>query len=331
MRKAVFVVGPTASGKSGFATLAAASLNTCIINSDSVQFYNQLRIGSAAPSDIDKSKCIHHLYQCVDYPKELSAGDFTREFNLILEKIKNKIYFVVGGTGFYLQAIEFGMFDVPASNEFIRYELENLIETPEGHSLAYEILLEDDPDLAKKIHYSDKYRIVRALEILKTTGKKPSEMAQTPKIKVLKDEVIKIAFKWDPLVLKKVIEIRTKKMLQSGLIDEVQTLLNSGVHSSWAPLQSVGYKETVQYLNGELNLFELENLINLRTSQLAKKQMTWFKRDSEIKWFQVLPEADFQINFQNIKSNEDLEQDLGQGLSKAYAQAMDYLLNKIKD
>lgn len=327
MKKAVFVVGPTASGKSGFALKAAGDFKSCIINCDSIQFYRELIIGSAAPSNADKKKCPHHLYQNIDYPLEMTAGEYIRQFDGLRTNLAEKIYFVVGGTGFYFQALEYGMYDVAASSEERRAEFERLLETPEGHQLAYAEMLAADPELKDKIHFADKYRIVRALEILKFTDKKPSEMAKQKREKRLVDEIVKIGFSWDINVLKRHIQKRTKFMLNNGLIEEVQNLLHKGYSAGWAPLNSVGYKETVQFLNKEIRRDELEDLISLRTGQLAKKQMTWFKRDAEVKWFPIPIDSESII----LKNDKEFDQDLSQGLAKVYQQAMDYLQIKLKD
>lgn len=327
MRKSVFIVGATASGKSKFAVEAAQVFKAPVINCDSIQFYKNLIIGSAAPSLEEKSLCPHYLFQTMDYPQEMTAGEYTRQFHATLEKLNPDIYFVVGGTGFYFQAIEFGMYEVNAADTSLREELENLVQSIEGHQLAYAEMLARDPELKDRIHFSDKYRIVRALEILKTSDKKPSQMAQQKRPKALQDKITKIGFAWEINTLRKQIQRRTKKMLKNGLIEEVQELLAKGVSREWLPLHSVGYKETVQYLDGQLSYDELESLINIRTGQLAKKQMTWFKRDSEIQWFK-LP---IEVKSTNLKNDEEFEQDLSQGLQIVYQQAMDYLQIKLKD
>lgn len=327
MRKSVFIVGATASGKSRFAIEAAQIFKAPIINCDSIQFYKDLIIGSAAPSSEEKLRCPHYLFQTMIYPQEMTAGEYTRQFQATLEHLNPEIYFVVGGTGFYFQAIEFGMYEVEAANESLREELENLVQSVEGHQLAYTEMITADPDLKDRIHFADKYRIVRALEILKTSNKKPSQMAQQKRPRTLNDQIVKIGFAWDINVLRRQIQRRTKMMLKNGLVEEVRALIAKGVSKNWLPLNSVGYKETMQYLDGQLSYKELESLINIRTGQLAKKQMTWFKRDSEIQWFKLPIEE----KNANLKSDEEFEQDLSQGLQIVYQQAIDYLQIKFKD
>lgn len=287
--KAIFIVGPTATGKSHLALTLAKKFNGCIINCDSIQFYNKLKIGSAAPDQVEMNQVPHYLYSYVNPPQEMTAGQFLRDFHDLIENKKDlkSPLIIVGGTGFYVQALEKGMFNVPEINRELKIQIEAEIKE-HGNEKAFKELIEFDPET--KIHINDAYRIGRALEVKRAFNLKMSEL----KIQALLDEntdskfklpfpFIKIGIDLDREILKQNIASRTKTMLKNGLIDEVKSLIDEG-HADWAPLSSVGYFEVKEFLAGRIDKVDLEDQINLSTRQLTKKQRTWFKRDLEIRW-----------------------------------------------
>lgn len=287
--KAIFVVGPTASGKSQLAIKIAQKFGGCIVNCDSIQFYNKLKIGSAAPSDEEMKLVPHYLYSYVNPPEEVTAGQYLRDFHNLIETYKNlkSPLIIVGGTGFYIQALEKGMYNVPQIQPELKQQIEDEIKE-HGNEKAYQELIDFDPET--KVHINDAYRIGRALEVKRAFNLKMSELKMQS---LLSDDAetkfklpfpfIKIGVDVDREILKENIAKRTKKMLQAGFVDEVKSLVDAG-YADWAPMNSVGYFEVKEFLAGRLEKTDLEEMINQSTRQLTKKQKTWFKRDLDTKW-----------------------------------------------
>ncbi len=307
--KVIFVVGTTASGKSKKIYDLCLDLNSqnkksAIVNCDSIQAYQSLIIGSAAPLDEDKKKVDHFLYNYIEKGKELTAGEYRRNFFECLEKIHH-IYenvFVVGGTGFYFQSIEKGMYPVSAVNQTLITELELQLETATGAEKLYTELLQKDPLAAQKISKNDHYRIARAVEMMRTHGKSVSQVVQ--EFETQRQPFPFPLKKWGLFFEKEAllqrIQLRTEIMIGAGLLDEVRSRIDEGF-IDWAPLNSVGYREAKAFIlsgkaENEKNLSELKRLISQSTSQLAKKQRTWFRRDSEIKWFNAATTISKDLN-----------------------------------
>lgn len=282
-QKVVLVVGPTASGKSNWALEKAMQYGGSIINIDSIQVYQGLEVGAASPSAEELKKVPHYLYSYVQAPQEMTAGRYIQDFyNLIANQPIQFPVFIVGGTGFYVQALEKGMYDVEPTPAELRLKLEDELRL-HGADVLFAELLQKDPQT--QIHVNDHYRLVRALEIIRHTGKTPSEM------KALSEKnknpcpfpILKIGFSFEKSVFLKQVERRTEKMIQQGIIDETRFFIERD-QLNWAPLSSVGFKETVDYLQTNKNLKWLQESIVQSTMQLIKKQKTWFKRDASILW-----------------------------------------------
>ena len=288
MRKFIFVVGPTASGKSDWALNEAEKKGGVIFNCDSVQLYQQTNIGAAKPTDEEKNRVPHFLIDEVAPPDEITSAGYRK---LFLEKLSlipeaTPIY-VVGGTGFYFLALEKGLFEIQEASEDLKKQIEIQSQTEMGIVKLLDEVKKLDPEYSLKLHLNDHYRIVRAVEILRSSpGKTITQLLEEKKQTVGLEGIIeKIGFKWETSALEERIRIRTKNMLANGLIDETHVLLNKGLEN-WAPLKSVGYKEVVQYLKGQIPKDQLEEQIVVSTRQLAKKQRTWFQRDTEIQWIE---------------------------------------------
>jgi tRNA dimethylallyltransferase len=283
-QKIIFVVGSTASGKSQWALNLAEKYNGSIINIDSIQFYKGLVIGSAAPTEAEKRQVPHYLYNYVDAPSEMTAGEFLRDFYKLLKTTELKYpLFVVGGTGFYVQALEKGMYNIPEVPIQVKQDVEVLINE-QGAELAYKELIEFDPQ--SLIHKNDAYRIGRALEVKRAFGQTMTELSaefENNKKLNLKNPFIKIGKFLDKETLLNHVSLRTERMLNDGIIDEVQVCLQLGF-KNWAPLQSVGYFEVLNYLQKNTHRQNLSADIKQSTMKLIKKQKTWFKRDHTILW-----------------------------------------------
>jgi tRNA dimethylallyltransferase len=291
----LFVVGPTACGKSDFAVelceiLAARGLESEIINCDSVQFFEGVQIGAAKPGPELLARARHHLIGHVPLGGSYNAGDFCRDAEKVIaaRRAQGVRHFVaVGGSGFYVQALEKGMYDVPKIPAEIRQELERVM-AESGPEPLYQELRERDPQTAARIEPADRYRILRSLEILRAhpAGGTLSEIrARFEANKKPSSHLVSKVGLFRPRdILRKRVEERTEMMLQTGLLDEVRDLRAMGL-GSWSPMQSVGYKEAQACLDGTLGREELAPAIVTSTMQLAKRQMTWFKRDPSIAWF----------------------------------------------
>lgn len=294
----LFVVGPTACGKSDFAVLASeqnhvsGQLQPELINCDSVQFYEGIDIGAAKPSLELLGRATHHLISHVSKGDAYNAGDFRRHaLTVIHERTLSGVrrFIPVGGSGFYIQALEKGMFDVPDVPDEIKTALEKE-HAAGGLEPLHRELKKRDPASGERIKPGDTYRILRSLEILRADpeGRTLSEIKEhfdrnreAPPFRVSKIGL----FRERDVLRVRVIE-RTQKMLKAGLIDEVKALRAEGL-KAWSPMQSVGYAEVQAMLDGTLPEAELLNAIVTSTMQLAKRQMTWFRKDTSIQWFDV--------------------------------------------
>lgn len=310
MKKPICVIsGPTASGKT------STSLSLCrrfpqaqIVNFDSLLFYKELDIGTAKPSPEELEEVAHHMVNIRSAKNPLNAADYEREALPIINSLhqKNKIPVLTGGSGFYLQALLYGMFDSKNVDETTRTRSEELYKA-QGIAPFIEILRENDPGSYERYHENDHYRIRRAVEHFWTTGTKFAEerqsmMAQrekTSNMAKLGWEVFHIHLDLPKDQHFEIIQRRTKEMLSEGLVEEVQNLLEEGFSGKEKPLQSIGYKETISFLKGEMDLAQAEERINISTRQLAKAQRTWFKK---IEKNQYHPLEDQNIILQDFES-----------------------------
>jgi tRNA dimethylallyltransferase len=302
--KIIFVLGPTASGKTSLALKLAQSFGGSIWNCDSVQAYCGLDIGSAKPSSQERALCPHFLFDLISPPQELTAGEYRRLFFEQLSYLQKynpelllRPVFVVGGTGFYFQALEKGLFEVPASQIETRRPFEQILETANGQEKLFEILKQKDPNSASWIKPQDHYRLVRALELL-SLGFVPS-LEKSKKQERAQDfpgDLLKLGLSLEKESHRKIVSQRTQEMMNQGLVAEVEDLFQKG-YAQWAPLQSVGYKEVSEYLaSGKTESdLQLQERIVQGTMKLIKKQKTWFYRDSEINWINPLEPSHFEV------------------------------------
>jgi len=275
----VYVVGQTASGKTRFSLDFAEDFGLEIINTDSLLFYRDLNIGTAKPSREELALVKHHFVDVCDIGEELTASRFEKLASKTLEDT-NKKFLCVGGSGFYIKALDLGLLPLPDTDPKIKAQV---LEISDPASELKKV----DPNFFDKISPNDLYRVGRALEVYRQTGKPltlwQKEFNPKPVAK-------KIAFDWDRSELHKRIKLRTKQMLNLGFVGEVEALLrdNPNILKNWKPISSVGYLQVVQYLNGVIKtLSDLEDEIVLRTVQLSKRQKTWFKKDETVTWFKA--------------------------------------------
>jgi len=297
----LFVVGPTASGKTAIAVSIAEKIGAEIISADSVQFYDELKIGSARPSDEELSRVKHHLVGHISVSQDYTAGEFEREAMEIIRKNPTKNFLVVGGSGFYIQAFEKGMFPTDRASEERQARLEERVDN-EGLEALHAELKRRDPEAAKKIAVQDRYRLVRALDILEglpadqTLSQMREDFERESKSRFPGRRVATLGLRIERARLEPRVALRTRMMMEAGFLEEVRALKERGLGLRPA-LQSVGYKEVLQYLNGEVQESELEALITQGTLRLAKKQRTWFARAAETHWFDAETERESAIKW----------------------------------
>jgi len=294
--KLIAIAGPTASGKTRVSMELAQKLGAEIISSDSLLVYKGLDIGTAKPSKKEQDLVPHHLIDIVEAWKNYTISDFYNDAIRAISDIKSrkKNFLITGGTGFYLNALINKPFSSPTSSNEVRKKLEQRLEKGETLSDLHDELKKIDTASAERIHPNDKYRISRALEVFYTTGKTMSFFRnmhkEDSKDKPRNFNPLIIVLNPDKEELKDAIITRTKKMFEDGLIDEVKKLLSKGCTPEMKPLKSIGYKETIQLINGEISCDEAILLINKNTTALAKRQITWFKKQPFTLWMHPIRE-----------------------------------------
>ena len=284
--KLVIVLGPTAVGKSDTVLDLAAQFDAEIISADSQQVYRHMDIGTAKPSSEQRQKIPHHLIDIVDPDEEFNAAMFR---NLAIEtanKIadRGKRFIVCGGTGLYIKALTKGLFVGPGRDPQIRQALESQIEE-HGVGALYQRLEQVDPASTVRIHPHDRQRIARALEVYQATGRKISEWQSEHGFNDLLFDVFKIGLDLRRTELYDRIDRRCEYMIQAGLVDEVKDLVEKGYGLDLKPMQSVGYRHAGLFLRAQMPLDDAVRLMKRDTRRLAKRQLTWFRGDGEIHWF----------------------------------------------
>jgi len=284
-RKIAIIVGPTGIGKSQVALKLAQRINAEIIVADSMQIYRYMDIGTAKPTDEERALIPHHLVDIVDPDDGFSAGRFRsmaqRAIASIHEKDKNVL--LCGGTGLYIKALIRGLFSESEGNEILRRELRDQ-EARHGEGYLFEQLKKVDPASAACIHSHDIFRIIRALEIYQLTGMPISHHHAGHKFQEFEYEYMQIGLQMDRELLYDRIDRRCDQMIADGFVEEVESLLARGYHSELKSMQSLGYRHFCSSLKGELRFEEALTNMKRDTRRYAKRQLTWFKKDSSIIW-----------------------------------------------
>lgn len=279
---AIIVCGPTATGKTALAIALAKALGTEIINADSRQVYTQLHIGVAKPSAQELAQVKHHLMGTIPITQLYGAGDFEEDALAIAQEIfsRTKTVVLCGGTGMYLKAFCESLDELPPADEQYRAHLHEQF-TAKGIVFLQEELRQNDPAALEKIDIENPQRLMRALEIMKTTGKKYSDSLSGKKVQ-RPFNIIKIGLNMDRAELYQRINQRVDQMMAAGLLDEVKGLY---AYKHLNALKTVGYKELFDYLDHQSTLEQAVELIKQHTRNYAKRQLTWFRADAEINWF----------------------------------------------
>ena len=289
--KLVIILGPTGVGKSDVAIEVASAVGGEIINADSQQVYRYMDIGTGKPKLEQRRKVRHHLVDVVDPDEEFNAAMFRQRALKSAEEIwsRGKKVIVCGGTGLYLKALTHGLFIGPSKAPEIRERLQEEARE-KGLGALYERLKQVDPDAGPSIHPNDRHRIVRALEVFELTGKQMTQWQREHGFKESPFESLKIGLNREREELYALINRRCEEMVAGGLVEEVKGLGERGYSLSLRAMQSVGYRHVGLYLKGEMSLEGALDLMQRDTRHLAKRQLTWFRADKEIRWFH--PEKD---------------------------------------
>lgn len=289
MKKTVIaVVGPTASGKSALAIEIAKRFNGEIICCDSMQIYKEMNIGTAKPSDSEQAEVKHHLFDFADSKESFSCADYIPLAERVVEEIisRGKMPIFCGGTGLYLDRFLSGaQFEETEIDENFRREM-NDFACEFGNEALHEKLREIDPVSADEIHPNNVKRVIRALEIYKTSGRTKSELDKESKTFESKYNAIQIGLKYeDREHLYERINLRVDKMMEAGLLDETKALLEDGVFEKNATAaQAIGYKELLTYFGGTRTLENAIEDLKMATRRYAKRQMTWFSSHGDVQW-----------------------------------------------
>jgi tRNA dimethylallyltransferase len=286
--RVLIIVGPTAVGKTGVSLYLAKQLeNSEIISADSRQIYKYMNIGTAKPTQEELTIIPHHFID-IKYPDEYySAGKFGREARRVIDNLLNeeKTPIVVGGSGLYIRALVDGFFEKQIFDQQVKARLKEEMNK-NGLPALYQRLQQVDPISAERFHPNDGHRIVRALEVYELT-REPLSAFQSQQSRKADFEPVFVGLTRDRKYLYQMIENRVDFMLEKGLVQEVTQLQKMGYHSQLNSMQTVGYREVFEYLDQKIDFNEMVRLIKQRTRNYAKRQLTWFRKDRRIKWFDV--------------------------------------------
>lgn len=286
MKPLIILTGPTAVGKTELSIALAKSIGGEIISADSMQVYKYMDIGTAKIRSEEMDGVPHHLIDILEPDVAFNVAMFKDLAKSSVEDIysRGRIPILVGGTGFYIQALLYDIdFSEEDSDSSIRKELETLVEI-KGAAFLHEKLREVDPESAEQIHANNVKRVIRALEYYQLHGEKISTHNETDRHKESPYDFLYFVLTHDRQVLYERIEKRIDQMIDHGLISEVDNLLKKGYDSSLVSMQGLGYKELIPYLQKKCTLDEAIYVLKRDTRHFAKRQLTWFRRERNVRW-----------------------------------------------
>jgi tRNA dimethylallyltransferase len=280
----VVILGPTASGKTALSLALAEKFNGEIVNCDSVAMYREFDIGTAKPSAAERARAPHHLFDFIDPTQYMTAGEYARQARQVLAEIKLRQHLpiVVGGTGLYLRALLEGLFPGPQRSEELRKRLRETV-AKRGPDHLHRILRRLDRTAAEKVHANDIPKLIRAIEVCLASRQKMSELWQQGRDPLRSFHILRLGLDPDRAALYDRINQRARVMFETGLIEETQGLLEKYGKAAQL-LASLGYKQAVQLLHGELTREQAVQAAQQAHRNYAKRQMTWFRREPEVEW-----------------------------------------------
>ncbi len=294
--RCIFIAGPTAVGKSEIALQLAEQIGGEIISVDSMQVYRGLDIGTAKPSPADRACVPHHLIDICELTESFDAAQFARLAHRAVAEIQSRgrVSVLCGGTGLYFKAFLEGLDEMPSADAKLRAELEAL---PLQELL--EELKERDPVIYGKIDKKNPRRVIRAVEVLRLTGKPLSEVrSQKSEVGSQRPGLFCLTRQADDL--RQRIDTRVDAMFARGLVDETRELLKHGLEQNRTATQAIGYRQVIEHLRGERSLAETIELVKTKTRQFAKRQLTWFRAWKNLEWIELKPDEQLEVYVQKI-------------------------------
>jgi tRNA dimethylallyltransferase len=301
-RPLIILTGPTAVGKTELSIALAKAVDGEIISADSMQVYKEMNIGTAKITPQEMIGVPHYLVDEIEPSEEFNVAKFQQLTIQYMEQIyaKNKVPILVGGTGFYIQSILYAVEFTKSPNDMTyRNTLEKLAEE-KGLAYLYNMLKEVDPEATTTIHQNNVKRVIRALEYYQQTGEKISEHNKKQAKKESPYNFAYFVLNDTRENLYRRIDTRIDTMMESGLLKEVQMLKGKGYTKDMVSMQGLGYKEILAYLDGEITLEEAIYILKRDTRHFAKRQLTWFKRETDVIW---IPKNEFQYENALILAN----------------------------
>lgn len=281
----VVICGPTAAGKTVVAIDLARRFGGEIVGADSMQIYRYMDIGTAKPTSEERAVVPHHLVDVVDPDEPFDAARYAAVAGEAVRRLHDRgvVPFVTGGTGLYIKALIRGIFDSPPVDPSIRESLRREAESL-GPVALHERLSRLDPETGARLHVNDVFRVVRALEVLETTGDSISSHHGRHRFADSPYEVLSLGITLERTALYERIDRRVDLMIQSGLLDEVRGLIDRGYGPELKPMRSIGYRHMAEFLAGRMTWDEAIRILQRDTRRYAKRQMTWFGADDTIRW-----------------------------------------------
>jgi tRNA dimethylallyltransferase len=279
------IAGPTAVGKSEIALQLAERLGGEIVSVDSMQVYRGLDIGTAKPSPAERARVPHHLIDICDLTESFDVAQYIRLAQHAAAEIQSRghVPILCGGTGLYFKAYLSGLGEAPSANLQLRAQLESMPFAALLHELH-----ERDPVAYEKIDKQNPRRVIRAVEVIRLTGKPFSEV-QSPKSKVQSPKPVFFCLTRAAEDLRQRIDARVDGMFARGLVGETRELLKRGLEQNKTAMQAIGYRQVVEHLRGERGLAETIELVKTKTRQFAKRQLTWFRAQKNMEWIELKP------------------------------------------
>ena len=278
------VLGPTASGKTALSLTLAERFHGEIVNCDSIAMYREFEIGTAKPSAGERARAPHHLLDFVDPTEYMTAGEYARQAREVIKEIRSRghLPIIVGGTGLYLRALLEGLFPGPQRSEELRERLRERAAS-RGSDYLHRILGRLDRAASEKIHANDTPKLVRAIEVCLASRQKMTELWQQGRDALRGFRILRLGLNPERSALYDRINQRAQHMFDGGLIEETQKLLQKYGRAA-RPLASLGYKQAVQFVRGELTREQALKAARQAHRNYAKRQLTWFRREPDVKW-----------------------------------------------
>jgi tRNA dimethylallyltransferase len=296
------IVGPTAVGKTDISIGVAKALDGEIISADSAQVYRYMDIGTAKIKPEEMQGVRHHMLDVADPDQSFSVAQFRNSCQQYIQDIsaRGKLPMVVGGAGLYINSLLNNLeFTASVGDEEFRNEMQEIADN-KGNEYLHAMLKDMDPDSYSRLHPNDVRRVIRALEVYKFTGKTISNFQEESRRAPERYHYAFVGLTMDRQRLYDRIDLRVERMLAAGLVEEVKGLLNMGYDESLVSMQALGYKEILQYLRGELSYDEAVFVLKRDSRHYAKRQLTWFRRDQRIQWFDVEEYTNKEENVKKI-------------------------------